>query len=272
MSAEIIYFGPDGCPLFARRLDRTGAGEGPLLLLIHGGGPDHESLIPLARRLTDLATVVLPDVRGYGRSICTDPDRHRWTQYAVDVVALLDHLQTSQAVIGGAGLGGTIALRTALEHRARTRALLIMSLEDIEDDDAKAEEIRFMEAFAARVRAGGVEAGWRPILPQLAPVIASMVEEAMPRATAESLAAAAAVGYDRAFRSAADLAEIDVPALIFPGMDWRHPGALAEEAARVMPQGWLSGTGMSAELRTSEDFADAMAPPIREFLCELTAG
>jgi pimeloyl-ACP methyl ester carboxylesterase len=84
---EFTYRGRDGWPLFAASL-----GAGPAVALIHGGGPDHHSLIPLGRRLADQHTVVLPDVRGYGRSVCPDPGRHTWARYADDVAALLDHL------------------------------------------------------------------------------------------------------------------------------------------------------------------------------------
>ena len=82
---HFTYRGRDGWALHAVSL-----GDGPPVVLLHGGGPDHHSLLPLARSLTDQYTVVLPDVRGYGRSICTDPGRHTWNNYADDVTALLD--------------------------------------------------------------------------------------------------------------------------------------------------------------------------------------
>src|SRR3546814_11644103 len=47
----------------------------------------------------------------------------------------------------------------------RVAGLMLISLEDIEDDAAKQAEIVFMEAFAARVHAGGLDAAWNPILP-----------------------------------------------------------------------------------------------------------
>ncbi|WP_410660449.1 alpha/beta fold hydrolase [Amycolatopsis sp. lyj-112] len=257
----ITYHGSDGCPLFAAIL-----GSGPPLVLMHGGGPDHHSLLPLARQLTDRHTVVLPDVRGYGRSVCTDPARHTWTRYADDVTALLDHLGEQRAVVGGTGLGATITQRTCLEHPSRARAAILISVEDIEDDEAKRAEIAFMDAFAARVRTEGVEAAWAPILPHLAPVIGALVRDAIPRSDPASVAAAAAIGRDRSFRSVDDLAAITTPTLIFPGMDQRHPTALAENAARIMPDGHLAPVSLSSTLRTAEDLAEAFAPAIRRFL------
>src|SRR5688572_6626762 len=80
------YTGSDGWPLYAAAVDSAGGpaagGEKPVLVLLHGGGPDHHSLLPLARRLADRYAVVLPDIRGYGRSVCADPTRHTWAQYA----------------------------------------------------------------------------------------------------------------------------------------------------------------------------------------------
>ncbi|MFE6615947.1 alpha/beta fold hydrolase [Amycolatopsis sp. NPDC057786] len=260
---EITYHGGDDCPLYA-----VSRGSGPPLVLLHGGGPDHYSLVPLAERLADRHTVILPDVRGYGRSVCTDPARHTWTQYSDDVAALLDHLGEERAVVGGTGLGATITQRTCLEHPGRVRAAILISVEDIEDDEAKQAEIAFMDAFAERVRTDGIEAAWAPVLPDLAPVIGALVRDAIPRSDPASIAAAAAIGHDRSFRSVGELAAITTPSLIFPGMDQRHPTALAENVARVMPNGRLAPVSLSETLRTAEDLADAFAPAIRRFLAE----
>ena len=110
--ATFTYRGGDGCPLFATAIGPAEVsgilGETPVVVLLHAGGPDHRSLIPLARKLTSDHCVLLPDVRGYGRSICTDPSHHTWAQYADDVIGLLDYCGIRRAVIGGAGLGTTI--------------------------------------------------------------------------------------------------------------------------------------------------------------------
>jgi 3-oxoadipate enol-lactonase len=271
----VTYPGADGSPLFATLVAHDGvtAGgiSGPVLVLLHGGGPDHHSLIPMAEQLADLCTVVLPDIRGYGRSICTDPSRHTWAQYAGDVAALLDHLDVGQAIVGGAGLGATITLRVAVAYPERVLGSVLISVEDIEDDERKQAEIEFMDAFAARVRTEGIEAAWAPILDDLAPIVGAMVRDAIPRSDPASIAAAAAIGRDRAFRSVEELAAITAPALVFPGMDWRHPPALAEHLAHTLPKGRLAPVRLSAEVRTPEDFARACAPAIRDFVRHLVA-
>jgi 3-oxoadipate enol-lactonase len=270
---EFTYRGGDGWPLYATTIDTDGGhsqgGENPALVLLHGGGPDHHSMVPLARRLADRYNVVLPDVRGYGRSVCPDPARHTWAQYADDVIALLDHLGVRRAVVGGAGIGTTITLRAALAHPARVGALVLISVEEIEDDEKKEAEVAFLDAFAARVRAEGLEAAWEPILENLAPVIGAMVREAIPRSDPSSIAAAAAIGRDRSFRTVGELAAVTAPALIIPGMDERHPTALAEELARTLPRGRLAPVTLTGDLRTADVFARAFAPPIREFLADI---
>jgi hypothetical protein len=149
---------------------------------------------------------------------------------------------------------------------------VLISVEDIEDDEAKEAEIAFLDSFAARVRAEGIEAAWEPILKNLAPIIGSMVREAIPRSDPASIAAAAAIGHDRSFRSVEELAVVTVPTLVIPGIDERHPTALAEHLSRILPKGYLAPVTVSADLHTAEDFARAFAPAIRDFLTNIGRG
>ncbi|MFI5716661.1 alpha/beta fold hydrolase [Nocardia sp. NPDC051750] len=258
------YPGSDGCPLSA-----TTVGSGDLdILLLHGGGPDHHSVLPLAQRLAGTGRrVITPDIRGYGRSRCTDPAAHTWDVYARDTVALLDHLGTERAVIGGMGLGSTIAARALLAHPARFVAAILISVEDIEDDAAKRAETELLDAFAATVVTQGIEAAWAPILGGLAPLIGNLVREAIPRSDPDSIAAAAAIGRDRSFRSPAEFAALTAPVLVFPGIDQRHPTALAEELVRRMPAGQLAPP-FAGVLGTADELAAALAPRIVRFLAE----
>lgn len=256
-----VYEGNDGCRLHAVTL-----GSGPAMILLHGGGPDHRSLLPLARRLADRRTLVLPDVRGYGRSVCANPDRHTWAQYSQDVTSLLDHLGLDRAVVGGTGLGGTIALRAAATNPERIGAALVISAEDIEDDETKQDEAAMFDRFAARVTSDGIEAAWSDLLPSLAPLIGNLVRDAIPRSDPASIVAACAIGRDRAFRSVEELRSIHVPALIVPGADARHPTGLGQEMARNLPHGQLAPAALSESLRTAEDLGQAMAPVIEDFL------
>ena len=172
------------------------------------------------------------------------------------------------SIIGGAGLGSTIALRTALACPDKVKALILISVEDIEGNQAKEAEIIFMEDFAKRVRNLGIEKAWEPILKDLSPLIGSMVRNAIPRSNPESIAAAASIGFDRSFRSVKELSSISVPTLIIPGMDWRHPIDLARELSEILPKGYFAPVSLASELETADDFANAFSPIITKFISQ----
>jgi pimeloyl-ACP methyl ester carboxylesterase len=257
----IVFHGDDG-----RALTADVIGSGPPLVLLHAGGPDRRSMLPLARLLADRATVILPDVRGYGASVCADPAWHTWNQYTADLLTLLDALGHPRAVLAGAGLGSTIALRTALRVPERVDAAILLGVEDIEEDAAaKNAEIAFLDAFAERAAARGLAAAWEPILENFPPLVGAMVRDAIPRSDPPSVIAAARIAHDRSFTSVAELADV----LVFPGSDFRHPRALAERCAETMPRARLAPVAISDRLHTAEDLATAVAPAIRAFLDDL---
>lgn len=256
----------DGCKLNAAIFKPRNNLSKSTLVLLHGGGPDHQSLLPLAKRLCYNRTVILPDVRGYGKSVCYDPSSYTWANYASDINDLLDSLQIPNAVIGGAGIGTTISLKAAITYPERVSGLVLISVEDIEDDEHKAEEVAFFEQYMDQLRKNGLTAAWESILSNLSPVIGAMVRDAIPRSDSKSILAAASIVYDRAFHNITELRDISVPLLIIPGNDQRHPSALAIQLAQLLKQAVLSDVGLSDEIRTIEDFADAFAPVINNFL------
>ncbi|GGZ48704.1 hypothetical protein GCM10010387_48830 [Streptomyces inusitatus] len=121
---DFVYHGSDGC-----RLHATVLGQGPALILLHGGGADRRGLLPLARLLAEGLTVVLAEVRGHGRSVCACRTRRARARYAGDVDALLDRLGLRRAAVGGTGAGGAVALRVAAARPERVRAALVIGRE-----------------------------------------------------------------------------------------------------------------------------------------------
>jgi 3-oxoadipate enol-lactonase len=256
----------DGCKLNAAIVKPKNNLSKSTVVLLHGGGPDHQSLLPLAKKLCDDRTVILPDVRGYGKSVCYDSASFTWANYATDVVDLLNYLQISDAVIGGAGIGTTISLKAAVTYPERVSGLILISIEDIEDDKHKEEEIAFFEKYMDQIRKNGLAAAWESILNNLSPVIGAMVRDGIPRSDTKSILAAASIVYDRAFHHINELREISVPLLIIPGNDQRHPSILAMQLAQLLKQAVLSDVGLSDEIRSIEDFSNAFAPVINNFL------
>ena len=113
----------------ARRIHYVEAGTGPLVLLLHGGGPGAAGLSNYSRNIEALAArfrVVVPDMPGYGRSSkgisATDP----FGDLATTMLGLLDVLQVRRAHVVGNSLGGACALRMALDCPERVGRLVLM--------------------------------------------------------------------------------------------------------------------------------------------------
>ncbi|AUG82177.1 proline iminopeptidase [Kitasatospora sp. MMS16-BH015] len=99
------------------------------LLVIHGGPDwDHTYLRTPLSRLADRRMVILPDLRGCGRSTRGLTDEHYTPKAATeDLAALLDALEVEQADVLGFSYGGYLAQRLALSAPERVRRLIIAS-------------------------------------------------------------------------------------------------------------------------------------------------
>ena len=99
------------------------------LLVIHGGPDwDHTYLREPLAELAGRHRVVLPDLRGCGRSTRgLGDDRYTPAAATADLVALLDALGTPQVDVLGFSYGGLIAQRLALAAPERVRRLIVAS-------------------------------------------------------------------------------------------------------------------------------------------------
>jgi pimeloyl-ACP methyl ester carboxylesterase len=102
------------------------AGRGETLILIHGLGDDHRAW---RRTLPDLMLnhrVVMYNLRGHGGTTAGRCDG-TLQQLGGDLVALMDSIAIDHAHIAGFSLGGTIAMRMAIDHPARVRGLVLVA-------------------------------------------------------------------------------------------------------------------------------------------------
>jgi pimeloyl-ACP methyl ester carboxylesterase len=101
-------------------------GSGTAVILAHGFLMNGAMFEPQARALSPEYRVIRWDARGWGR---TESDGRPFTYWdsADDCVRLLDHLGIDRAVVGGMSQGGFTALRAALRHRDRVKALILFS-------------------------------------------------------------------------------------------------------------------------------------------------
>jgi pimeloyl-ACP methyl ester carboxylesterase len=111
-----------------RRLAYRIYGEGPrVTVLLHGLLLSQRMHVPLARALAERGNrVVTLDLRGHGRSD-RPPDMWRYGMgfFAQDVVALLDHLEFDEAIVGGTSLGANTTLEVASLAPDRLRGMVI---------------------------------------------------------------------------------------------------------------------------------------------------
>jgi pimeloyl-ACP methyl ester carboxylesterase len=101
-------------------------GHGTPVVLVHGLGDDHRAWRRVIPPLTLGHRVILYDFRGHGESSLGDADGSL-RQLSGDLIALLSRLDIDRAVLAGFSLGGTIAMRTAIDAPERVAALALVA-------------------------------------------------------------------------------------------------------------------------------------------------
>jgi len=102
------------------------AGRGDPLILIHGLADDHRAWRRTVPDLMLRHRVVLYDLRGHGETSLGFPDC-TLRQLGNDLLALMDALDLERADIAGFSLGGTIAMRAAVDRPERVRNLVLVA-------------------------------------------------------------------------------------------------------------------------------------------------
>lgn len=104
-------------------------GDGPAVVMLHGGGPGASGVSNYSRNLDALARsfrVIVPDMPGYGRS-AKHVDHSDPFGYLADAIrGLLDELGIGTAHLVGNSYGGAAALRLALDTPRRAGRLVLM--------------------------------------------------------------------------------------------------------------------------------------------------
>jgi pimeloyl-ACP methyl ester carboxylesterase len=110
------------------RLNYTVYGDGPrTTVLLPGLLFSQRMHVPLARELAERGNrVVTLDLLGHGRSSRPrDMRQYGMDLFAQQVVALLDHLEIEDAVVGGTSLGANVTLSVASIAPERLRGMII---------------------------------------------------------------------------------------------------------------------------------------------------
>ena len=101
-------------------------GKGTPLLLVHGFPLEGSCWSAVAPLLAEHFDVIVPDLRGFGRST-TKAGEFTMADLAGDLAALLDHLGIDRAALAGHSMGGYVALAFAREFPQRLAGLALVS-------------------------------------------------------------------------------------------------------------------------------------------------
>ncbi|MFI8975198.1 alpha/beta fold hydrolase [Nocardia asteroides] len=105
------------------------AGSGPVVVLLHGGGPGASGLSNFSRNfdaLTQRFRVIVPDMPGYGRSSKWIDRSDPFGDLAQAIGGLLDELGIAEAHLIGNSYGGAAALRLAMDRPEKVGRLILM--------------------------------------------------------------------------------------------------------------------------------------------------
>ena len=196
----------------------TERGSGPPLLLVHGLMVTGEMFDPVVEHFATRNRVIVPDLRGHGRSRKLPPP-YTVAQLASDLTRLLDQLGIDSTAVLGYSQGGAIAQQLALDFPRRCNRLVLACTyafnmatfrEKLEGHFVPLlVHILGMRRFAKLVFSHGVTQIGKERADWLAGVMAGQDVELMVSAWKEAMA----------FDSRRRLAEIGCPTLIIAASD-----------------------------------------------------
>src|SRR6202165_1412643 len=110
---------PAGADIFVRS-----GGSGPVVVLLHGYAETSDSWAPLAAELVKNYTVVVPDLRGIGRSSRPTGGYDKKTQ-AADIRAVVTALGYDRASVVSHDIGIMVAYAYAARYPDKVEALVL---------------------------------------------------------------------------------------------------------------------------------------------------
>ena len=142
----------------------TIAGDGPTMILLHGFPLDHRQWLPQLRHLSAYYRVIVPELRGFGRSTLTEQD-YSIAELAEDVEQVRLHFAPEQTIVlGGLSMGGYVALEYWRQFAPRLSGLILANTKP--DADAPAAREARLE-MVQRAQRSGSWAAVSGMLPKL---------------------------------------------------------------------------------------------------------
>lgn len=110
----------DGASIFVRS-----GGAGPAVVLIHGFGDTGDMWAPLAQELAKTHLVIVPDLRGMGKSSKATSGYDKKSQ-AADIRAVVTALKQDQTAVVGHDIGTMVAYAYAASYPDKVDKLVVM--------------------------------------------------------------------------------------------------------------------------------------------------
>lgn len=114
-----LFVNANGLDLFT-----IDAGTGQPVVLLHGSMATHAVWLPYLDALASRYRVLIPDLRGHGKTVFAG-ESMTVDELAADVIAFLQALEIDQAILCGWSGGGDIALQVAIQAPQRIKRLIV---------------------------------------------------------------------------------------------------------------------------------------------------
>lgn len=212
-------------------------GRGTPLLLVHGfplsGAMWGPQLVHFSRKYR----VIVPDLRGFGKTSFQPGQPSTMELMADDLAALLDHLKLPKAVIVSLSMGGYIAFAFCRKYPEKVQALVLCDTKSEADtEEGRAGRYKLIE----QVREKGSDAAAEDMIPKLfapetyrqKPDTVAQLAGLIGRNPPEGIIAAAQ-GMAQRPDSTELLSKIEAPTLVIVGKD---DGIAPPDGAKKMAQ------------------------------------
>ncbi len=221
----------------AVELDYQERGQGKPLVLIHGFPFDHTIWEDVASRLESQARLIMPDLRGFGKSPVPD-GVYSMRLMAEDIAALLDRLGIHKAILAGHSMGGYISLAFAQAYPERLSGLALVTSQAAADAPER-RQARYR--LADEVKRKGLKAVVIANLERYSPnpEVRERCKTLMLNAPKKGVIAALKGMAERSDMQEF-LSHLQVPGVIVAGgADAIVSPDKAREMAQIMPRGWM---------------------------------
>lgn len=226
-------------------------GSGIPLIFLHGFPFDHTIWEPLVPFLECEARLILPDLRGFGKSPVTE-DIYSMRLLAEDIYQLINRLKIDRVILVGHSMGGYVSLAFAHAYPQHLAGMVLVSTQAAADTpERRQSRYKLAEAVSrkgAKVVASGMVESLTP-KKELLSTIQELILQAHPSGIIGALK-----GMAERNDLTEQLAQIQVPTVVLAGTnDQILPFEKMETLAQMLPKGWLVEVADSGHMLMMEE-------------------